>query len=188
MVEATTMGADVATVITAWLLFAVFAHALHHKLFEWPRFVAALAAYRLVPRALVMPSALLVTAGELAAAPLLLFVEASGLVLGTSLLLVYAFAMGINLARGRRYIDCGCGDEPVPLSVLMVGRNLALAGAGGAALAGAGTLELADLGWQQLLLAFAGASVATGVYVCMNQLLANRGRYQRLWHGLSHEG
>ena len=45
------------------------------------------------------------------------------------LLSVFAVAMGINLLRGRRHIDCGCfqGTLKQPLSWTLVSRNALLA-------------------------------------------------------------
>ena len=47
------------------------------------------------------------------------------------LLTVYTGAIAINLARGKRDIDCGCfaASSAVPLSGRLITRNLLLAGA-----------------------------------------------------------
>ncbi|MGH8629603.1 MAG: MauE/DoxX family redox-associated membrane protein, partial [Burkholderiales bacterium] len=57
-------------------------------------------------------------------------------VLACALLLVYALAMGINLARGRRDIDCGCFKSALKqtISGWLIGRNLLLAAAAAALL------------------------------------------------------
>lgn len=106
-----------------------------------------IANYRLLPEVLVAPAALLLPPVELAVA--------AGLVLGVSpwaplaaigLLLLFALAMGINIRRGRRHIDCGCGHAGLKqrLGWGQVVRNFVLAMAlvpalagGGSALAGA---------------------------------------------------
>ena len=46
---------------------------------------------------------------------------------GAALLLAYAAVMAINLVRGRRFIDCGCGGAAQPLSLGLVLRNVVLA-------------------------------------------------------------
>src|SRR5690606_791824 len=50
----------------------------------------------------------------------------------SGLLVVFAFAIGINVARGRKAIDCGCFRTGYKqnLSWLLVLRNVLLAGAG----------------------------------------------------------
>lgn len=90
-----------------------------------------IANYRLLPSALVGPAALLLPPVELAIAiGLLLGGQALAAAAAMVLLLIFAAAMGINVSRGRREIDCGCGRSQLrqPLSWLLVGRNLALAG------------------------------------------------------------
>jgi hypothetical protein len=50
--------------------------------------------------------------------------------LGASLLAIYAAAIGINLGRGRRDIDCGCafsGHGRSPIGWWMLARNAVLA-------------------------------------------------------------
>jgi hypothetical protein len=50
---------------------------------------------------------------------------------GCSLLLLYAAAMFLNLARGREHLDCGCfgAGERRPIAAGMVWRNLVIAAA-----------------------------------------------------------
>ncbi len=52
---------------------------------------------------------------------------AIGALMGGALLALYALAMAINLARGRRDLDCGCGIVRKSISASMVVRNLLLA-------------------------------------------------------------
>ena len=46
-----------------------------------------------------------------------------------ALLLTYAIAIAINLARGRRDLDCGCAgpNERRPIAAWMVWRNVGIA-------------------------------------------------------------
>jgi hypothetical protein len=84
---------------------------------------------------------------------------------------VYTVAMSVNLARGRRYIDCGCGDLPTPLSGWLLLRNgllMALAwpyGLGG---------DYSGTPWTWLLVS-AVVLVFVVFYLTMEQLLANAG-------------
>lgn len=94
-----------------------------------------IANYRLVPETLVAPVAALLPLVELG---LGLGLIASVLTGGTlhllalpaaALLLVFAWAMAVNIRRGRRAIDCGCGRSQLrqPLSWGLVARNGVLA-------------------------------------------------------------
>jgi hypothetical protein len=99
-----------------------------------------IANYRLLPERLIAPTAYLLPAGEAALAVLLAadLAPAWACSAAAGLLLVFAAAMGINLARGRRAIDCGCFQSTLKqtLSWRLVARNVVLAAlAVGAALA-----------------------------------------------------
>ena len=177
--------------------FAVwlFVSSALSKLCDIPRFSATLGAYRLVPESLLYPAALAVIAfeilGSFALLPLQLLPEAASAMtyLVPTLLLVYAIAMAINLKRGRRSIDCGCGGAPMPLSRALVLRNVALAGmllfvltqTSTSALAG----SLSSLNIWLLLLVTGCVLVLCFIYTIFNQLLANRAVHQRLWLQIS---
>ena len=106
--------------------------AASHKLRDLPRFRAALAGYRLLPTAAGRGLAPLLAALELAIG-LALLAPGAGLVAGlgaAGLLAVYSGAIAINLARGRRQIDCGCSGpagRTTPLSGALLARNATLA-------------------------------------------------------------
>ena len=168
-----------------WLLAAVFAQALDHKLTTFSRFAAVFAAWRVVPAGLTHPAARLVVAAECLVVVTNLFAMRIGLVLAALLLATYAAGMAFNRARGRSFIDCGCGDEPVPLTVgLLVRNSLLVALALGAlaleaftATSAAGTA--APIGWSDLAQAMAAATGAFGIYRCADQLLANAHRFRQ---------
>lgn len=110
-------------------LALLFAAAVRHKLGDLPALRAAIAGYRLVPRGLEGLASALVIGGE-ASVVLLLATPGrrdAGLYAAAALLAGYAAAMGVNLARGRRDLDCGCGGPGQPISGWLVGRNLVLA-------------------------------------------------------------
>src|SRR4029077_15900034 len=104
-----------------------------HKLRDLPRFVATLADYHLLPGGLVPAGAAVVVAGELGGAVALVVpgLRGAGLLAAAVALLLYGGAIGVNLVRGRRHIDCGCAGPAVrrPISGWLVGRNAALAAA-----------------------------------------------------------
>ena len=89
-----------------------------------------IANYRLLPAALVAPAAAALPVAELAvAAGLLMGVTPWAPLAAIALLLLFAAAMAINIQRGRRHIDCGCGHAGLrqQLGWGQVVRNLLLA-------------------------------------------------------------
>ncbi|WP_353227877.1 MauE/DoxX family redox-associated membrane protein [Novosphingobium sp.] len=93
------------------------------------------ANYRILPDGLVNPVAAALPLAELGLG-LALFVSVvtgGGLRIAAlpaaALFVVFAAAMAINIVRGRRMIDCGCGRSQLrqPLSWGLVVRNLVLA-------------------------------------------------------------
>ena len=111
-------------------LAALLAGAAAHKVLAWKQWKGVIDNYRLVPDAAPMLKVLL-PCGEVVAAVLLLlpFARPLGAGAAAALLLVYAVAMGVNIARGRTAIDCGCFGSQLRhgISGWMVGRNIMLA-------------------------------------------------------------
>lgn len=109
----------------------VFLLAATQKSQHWKILSGVIANYRLLPRWMVWPAAALLPPVEMGVAILLLsaqllpWAEAGAV----ALLLLFAAAMAINLARGRADIDCGCGQSFLKqtLSWSLVARNAALA-------------------------------------------------------------
>jgi hypothetical protein len=157
------MSVDPAIAWAARLALAgVFASAARHKWRDFSAFAAALAAHRLVPGALVPALARAFAAAETAVAAGLL-VPASAAVAGgaaVALLALYSLAVAINLARGRREIDCGCSARPQPLSRGLLARNAALA-----AVALPAALPVADRTWLWVDALSAGAGAAALAFV-----------------------
>src|ERR1700733_13407668 len=108
----------------------LFGSAALHKLLGPGRFAEVLRAYRVVPPALTR-LAPLVPLLELRGGPGLLAGAARSVAAaaGAALLVTYAAALGVNLARGRRDLTCGCGgpNDRRPIAAWMVWRNLFLA-------------------------------------------------------------
>jgi hypothetical protein len=111
----------------------LFAAAAAHKLRALARFAETLAAYRVVPESLARRAAWFIPCAELAAALALLWEprRPAFALPAVCLLLLYAGAMGVNLARGRRDLDCGCGTARQRrfIAAWMVWRNIILAAA-----------------------------------------------------------
>jgi hypothetical protein len=167
-----TIDPAVASLITvcAGLLFLV---AALHKLRDVRRFSEIFAAYGVFPVALGRCLAPVVPALELAVAVGLLFdnLRAPSLWIGVALLLTYATAMAVNLARGRRDLDCGCAgpNDRRPIAAWMVWRNVGIAI----------LLSAVLLPWSDRPFALTdGVTVGFGtaccalVYLCLDRLLA----------------
>ena len=122
----------VVTLVARVGLVLLFTSAALHKLRDRAAFTGVLAAYRVLPAALVPAAAAAVAAAELLVAAALAAGEGIlGPVGAVVLFAIYSFAIGINLVRGRRMIDCGCGTlgSRQPISEWLLARNVLLAGA-----------------------------------------------------------
>ena len=132
-------------------------------------FVAAVRNYRLIPERLVTPLATLLPVVEALAGGALLAdpFDQQGAFLAGILFLLFALAMGVNLARGRRTIDCGCdlSGRGQPLSWRLVGRNLGLTALLGFTLLPARPVE--PIVWAA---AAAAAALAFCLYLALHQL------------------
>lgn len=159
-------------------LSGLFAQAAAHKLVDRRRFFGIVADYRLMPGAFVTPAAALLIAAELGLTVALLVprTAAAAACFGALLLGLYAAAIAINLLRGRRSIDCGCGGPGETLHPGLIGRNVLLIGVCGLAAAAstdrniglldgvtiASALGVLALLWQAVAeLAHGGASIAS---------------------------
>lgn len=165
-------------------LSVVFLAGAWQKLRDRELFQAAVENYQLVPEPLLGAVAGAVSLLELAAGILLLpaATRTLGAVFAGLLLVAVTGAVVINLLRGRRDIDCGCGGLSAHvgeqrLSWGLVARNgLLLAGV----LASLPDTESRTLVWIDYL-SVGGATLALlGLYVSANQLMANHPRLQAL--------
>lgn len=155
-------------------LALLFAAAAWHKLRDPEAFREAVAAYELVPGALVASFARVLPLAEAATALVLLAPGGgpAGGIAAVLLLLVYGAAIAVNLVRGRRDLDCGCLGPAArrPIGGALLVRNALLAGA---ALACTRPVAPRSLVWLD------GATIALGVaalallYVAAERLLAN---------------
>ncbi|MEO0438366.1 MAG: MauE/DoxX family redox-associated membrane protein [Pseudomonadota bacterium] len=153
-------------------LSLLFFSAGRHKLMD-REFRTQLAAYELLPMALLAPAGLLLAAIELLTGLLLLVPllrPAAGFT-AAGLLLLYATAMTVNLLRGRHDLDCGCGGDGQVISYWLVLRNVLLAIAASALLlpGSSRSLELSEY----LALGLSTA-VASLLYLTIKQLLVNQ--------------
>jgi uncharacterized membrane protein YphA (DoxX/SURF4 family) len=126
------MSIDPSFALAARLLAAlVFATAVRGKVVHRHELPGVIANYQLLPARLAAAAAWTLIGLEcLVALSLLSGVGlVAGAALAIALLVAFALAMGINLHRGRRQIDCGCFQSGLRqrLSGTLVARNLVLA-------------------------------------------------------------
>lgn len=163
------------------LIALVFAIACVHKLRAPRDFLETVRGYALVPRSLAAWVAVPLLVGELAIAggALVPALQAQATALAIVVLIVYAASISINLARGRRYIDCGCSGPAArqPLSGWLVLRNVGLAGA---ALATFIPESPRTLGALDLFTIVAGVVGLYALYAAANLLLAYSPRTKAL--------
>ncbi len=152
--------------------------AAWHKLSEPNMFLSALAAYRLLPQSLLDVAARGIPLLEIAlGAGILVPATRSVALVGVALLMTgYALAIGINLARGRSYIDCGCGGAAHPLSWGLLVRNGVLAAA---ALAASGATIDRPLDWLDAVTVVLGVLAFFVTYLMADELLRQASRMAR---------
>jgi len=161
------------------LLFLV---AAIHKLRDPVHFRATLIDYRIVPGGAAGLVAWLVTGAELAIAAALLApgLHAAGPAGAAGLLALYGLAIAVNLARGRRHIDCGCAGPALrrPISGALVARNGVLAAV---ALLALRPVAARQLFWVDALTVGAALLSASALYVAVDRMLGEAPLRGRLW-------
>ena len=151
------------------------------KLRDVAAFGAALAAYELLPAALVGAVAWVLPVIE-AIAGLTLVIDRTrllGVLLTSALLLLVTGAVIANLLRGRTDLNCGCGgiEDEQTLSWALVVRNAVLLSLVGLC---ALTPAARALLWLDYVSVAGGACCLYGLYAMNNQLAANQPRLMRL--------
>ncbi|MBD9438169.1 MauE/DoxX family redox-associated membrane protein [Pseudomonas sp. PDM04] len=169
------MHPDPIFIIASALAIAVLlASAATHKLRAPARFRKQLADYQLLPDVLVRPIARTIPVAELMIAFALLVPawRVYAALTAAGLMALYAAAIGINLWRGRRDIDCGCAgpDQAQPLRPVLLLRNSALVGL---ALLASVSPVVRDLGVFDGFVTVAASAVALLIYAAADGLLAN---------------
>ena len=161
--------------IAALVLSYVFVLAGLHKCRAPAAFAATLANYRILPEGLARQGVYLVPVAEIMTGVALLIpatVQLAALSAG-GLLCVYIAAIGINLLRGRRNIDCGCGGpaQKQTISEWMIVRNgllLVLAFIAGS------RVEPRALLWFDWLTIILATVMGCLFYNIINRLLVNK--------------
>lgn len=159
---------------TAWALACILFAAGAAKLTS-PRVTAArIDAYALLGKGAGRMLALPLGGVEIAAGAALALPSSRvpGAVLAAALLAIYSAAIAINLRRGNRDIDCGCGPgtRELPLSGALFARNAVLIGV---ALVNAGAEPaIPGTAGEWLRVGLVGAA-ALLTYAVVNGLLAS---------------
>ena len=165
----------VLNLIAALVLSYVFVLAGLHKCKAPAEFATTLMNYKILPEGLARQGVYLIPVVEIMTGAALLIPAVARLAAFSAgaLLCVYMLAIAINLLRGRRSIDCGCGGpaQKQTISEWMIARNallLLLAG-----VAGSQTLPRALL-WFDWLTIILAAVMGCLLYNIINQLLVNK--------------
>lgn len=155
-------------------LALLFASAAAHKLRDLTGFRAVVANYELLPRRWVDVSSFVLIVAELSIAIGLLHpAHGSHTALAAAgLLVLYAAAISVNIARGRRDIDCGCAGvaRRQPLGIGLIVRNGVLVAA---ALAGALPATPRGLSWVDGITVMASVVTLGLLYAAVETLVAN---------------
>lgn len=134
MIDLPFEGAGSLVLAARVLAILLFASALLGKARHWSAFTGVVANYKVLPEILATPAAATVILLEaavvvgMAVAPVAPVAPVATL-LAVVLLLGFAAAIAINLARGNSDIDCGCFQSALRqrLDWLLVVRNIVLA-------------------------------------------------------------
>jgi hypothetical protein len=166
-----------ATVRTALALLLLAAAA--HKIRDGARFRATVADYRLLPPTLVTVGAVILVLSEVADPVALAIARTWGLAGAAALLGLYAAAIAVNLARGRRHLDCGCTGPALrrPISGWLVLRNLLLVAI---ALADLAPVTPRSLVWIDRLTVVAATAAFAACWMAADRLLATAPGLARL--------
>lgn len=174
----------VVQIVSALVLSCVFVTSGFHKCQAPAEFATTLRNYKILPEALIRQCVYLLPVAEIMTGVALLIPAVTRLaaLAAGALLIAYMLAIGVNLLRGRRNIDCGCGgpQQKQAISEWMIARNGLLLFL--AVLAGAPVQPrpLLWFDWTVIVLA-----VVTGClfYHIINQLLVNKDLLRALREG-----
>ncbi len=158
--------------------------AFRHKVRDVAGFRAAVANYRILPAGAVTAGAALLLAGELGVGIALLVpgLGAAAALAAAMLLTLYSVAIGVNLVRGRRDIDCGCSGPGARRSLgegLLVRNAVLIATAALCAVPMSGR----SLVWLDALTVTGGAAGLALLYGALDAALANAPRLRELRGG-----
>ncbi len=152
----------------------LFALAGSHKLRNLAVFTEVLCEYRVLPEPLARRSAWLIPAVELGIALALPWQACRpwALIAAIGVLIAYASGISLNIARGRRGLDCGCGASGNRRAIApwMVWRNLVFSLALGVAALPWIARPLSGL---DVLTVIGGLTAAAMLYATIDRLLGD---------------
>ncbi|MEZ5500245.1 MAG: MauE/DoxX family redox-associated membrane protein [Steroidobacteraceae bacterium] len=156
-------------------LAALFALACWHKLRAPAAFAASLNGYHLLPQRLVPAATAAIIACEATATIGIAIGNTLAMGLALALLALYTLAIAVNLARGRRDIDCGCAGPAMrqTLSHWLLVRNALLIGF---ALLASQPSSGRALTWLDAVTLLVSCCTLLLLYASSNQLAANHSR------------
>ena len=159
----------------------LFVFAFIDKKRDPEAFRQTLSDYRILPAWLVTPVGLTIGWVELLSACLLItMAHRTGAVIGLLLLGAYTLAIAVNLARGRRHIDCGCpGAAGEGIGPYHLCRNLAMTALLAATLLPVAPRELVWLDYATIILWLPAAAL---LYLAVSLLIDNH-NHRQLWWG-----
>ena len=166
--------------VICYALALLWFTAAAKKTLAFEGFVITLSDYQLIPKNVMVPFSVALVGMEfcLSIGVVLPFTRSLFLLSSAGFFGIYAAAIGFNLFRGRRHIDCGCmGLAQQSLSGWLVWRNLLLAGLALACLLPVQSREFLWLDSISIIFAV-GALVA--IYATVNRLIANVPELARL--------
>jgi hypothetical protein len=166
--------------VACGVLALVLLRAAWHKGRDARSFRIALDDYALLPSGWIPKVApgLVVVEVSVAASLLVPVTAGVGAVAAAFLLAGYSAAVGVNLLRGRRFIDCGCGGaagRPVDESLLLRNAVLVLV-----AFAAAAPVSARPLGGVDAMTIAFGTVAAAVLYVAADVALAQSARVRAL--------
>ncbi|KQW76042.1 hypothetical protein ASC89_24330 [Devosia sp. Root413D1] len=149
----------------------IFARAALHKLGDFTTFTGFVADYQVVSERQVAPVSMALAAAEVVvvATAFLPGLQPLGSVVAIGLYLLYATAIGLNVARGRDRVECGCGGAVQPLSWTLVARNFVLAAIAAIGLAG----PISALSVAEAVTAIVSGFTLFVGYQLVEQIMAN---------------
>ncbi len=158
-------------------LALLFAATAFEKLRDLRAFRVALIGYALLPERFAAAVAVALATCELALgvallAPAAWQLRAPALLASAALLALYGAAIALNLARGRRDIDCGCAGPAArqPLSEWLLARNAMLVAMALVCVGGAASRSLV---WIDALTVGGGIAMLGAIWLAAHRLLAN---------------
>ena len=120
----------VAQMILRLLLSMIFFISSTHKIRQPQQFVATIASYDLLPKAWHKSLAFIIICTEATVSILLFLGWQSRTVAAVCIfmLMIFSYAIGINLIRGRTDLDCGCfgSKHSGKFNLKLIGRNFIL--------------------------------------------------------------